>query len=160
MLTTPCYSLLMGLRQRFDGAISRSGIKNLTELATILGVSGPSISQVLAGQRAGKSLLPRIAEKLGVHERWLRFGDDDVRPAWAIDAETLRALNGVTAYVSAQRAQPTKTDAMLQALQDILAEQRRCGALLERLVKGGAADDQTAQRERFRVPPRPARAPA
>jgi transcriptional regulator with XRE-family HTH domain len=142
-------------------AIERSGVERAI-LAERCGISVSYIARMIAGDRSGADHLPQLAEALGVQERWLRFGDVDARPSWALDPETLRALEAVSDYVAkpAQRAQPTKTDAMLQALQDILAEQRRCGALLERLVKGGAADDQTAQRERFRVPPRPARAPA
>jgi transcriptional regulator with XRE-family HTH domain len=148
----------MGLRERFDAAIRRSGVKNLSELATLLGVSGPSISQVLAEQRPGTNLLPRIAERLGVHERWLRFGDDDVKPPWALSKDLADPLHALTATV-----RDTKQPKLLDVLQEILIEQRRMRVLLEsccaqqyqRAADGdGTATPSTRDRSMFHVPPR------
>jgi transcriptional regulator with XRE-family HTH domain len=124
----------MSIRDRFDAAIGRSGVKNLTELATLLGVSAPSLSQVLSGQRVGKTLLPRIAGKLGVHERWLRFGDDDVKPPWALSRDLADPLQALSAAVRASQARPPK---LLDVLSEILSEQRRIRVLLERCADAG-----------------------
>jgi transcriptional regulator with XRE-family HTH domain len=130
----------MTLRARFDAALGRSGYSSIAELARIIGISEPSIFEVLAGDAPGRKLLPKIADRLGVHERWLRFGDDDVKPPWALSKDLADPLHALTAAVVGDTKQPKPK--LLDVLSEILSEQRRIRVLLETCV----AQDPPAKR--------------
>jgi transcriptional regulator with XRE-family HTH domain len=122
----------MSIRLRFDGALSRSGHRSVAELARHIGVSAPSVFEVISGDRPGRRLLPLISRALGVDERWLRFGDEDVRPPWALPSEVLKPLvklsEKVESYTTQRRHVP---DVLLELLQ----EQKRIRVLLEETLR-------------------------
>jgi hypothetical protein len=92
---------------------------------------------MIAGDRSGDGHLSRISQELGVHERWLRFGDQDVKPHWALDTDLREQLAGLTAEVQRRIAQPKEPPIEVQTrdlLRDILTEMRANRALLERLA--------------------------
>jgi transcriptional regulator with XRE-family HTH domain len=68
--------------ERLRAAIRRSGLTQ-QEIADKLGISQAYIARMNTGDRSGNGQMEQLSALLGVHERWLRFGDQDVRPAWA-----------------------------------------------------------------------------
>jgi transcriptional regulator with XRE-family HTH domain len=129
----------MELRQRFDMALQRSSSSSVADLARVLKISAPSIFEVLSGERPGRRLLPLIAEILGVHERWLRFGDDDVAPEWArMSPDLLAELKGLTDRVQKQMVQPKLP--MRELLEAMLREQRAIRQALERIEKKSGSE--------------------
>jgi transcriptional regulator with XRE-family HTH domain len=111
---------------RLRGAIQRSG-STQTEIAQRVGISQGYIARMLAGDRSGDDHLQKLAEILGVHERWLRFGDDDVKPPWALSKDLADPLHAVTAAARDYRPRPK----LLDVLSEMLVEQRRIRVLLE-----------------------------
>lgn len=147
----------MSLRSRFDAALGRSGIKSIAELARLIEVSAPSIFEVLAEETPGKRLLPKISEKIGVHERWLRFGDDDVKPPWALSQDTLTQHNKVSDDVKntekvRENAINGGAGSLHRILGEILSEQRRTRVLLESLLSSNQSPTDPAPRRRATIP--------
>jgi hypothetical protein len=127
----------MGLRERVDAAAKRAGFHSQTDLAVACGVKQPSINALVSEKYPMNDLLDKVAEVTKVSARWLRFGDDEVKPAWALSAELREQLAGVTAEVRRRIAQPKEPPIEVQTrdlLRDILAEMRANRALLERLA--------------------------
>lgn len=141
----------MDLRERFDMALQRASVRSVAELARMVGVSAPSIFEVVCGQRPGNRLLPRIAQALGVDERWLRFGDVDVAPEWfKIQPGLLAELKGITEQVRSTKSKPRLS--MRELLESMLTEQRAIRQALDRLAKQAADPVEVAPRRQAVIP--------
>jgi hypothetical protein len=132
------YEVSMGLRERVEAAAARAGFKGQSDLAAACGVKQPSVNALLSEKYPMHELLEKIARLTEVEVRWLRFGDDDARPAWAMPKDMADPLHALSASVRESRPRPRLIDLM----EEILAEQRRIRGLLESFV----GQDPPAQR--------------
>jgi hypothetical protein len=148
------------LKDRAMAAAGRAGHRSVRSIARALGVSHVWLGGVLDEQSPGSELLDQLSVLLGVHGRWLRFGDDDVKPPWALSKDLADPLHALTAAVRDAKQPKPK---LLDVLQEILVEQRRMRVLLEsccsqqyqRAADGeGTATPSTRDRTMFHVPPR------
>lgn len=104
------------------------------QLADRLGITQGYVARMIRGDRSGGEKIDTVAEVLGVDARWLRFGDDACKPAWALDSETLTGLTAITKSVreakGARDGKSTRED-VVALLRAILDEQRRIRSILE-----------------------------
>jgi len=122
-------------------AAGRAGHKSVRSIARALGVSHVWLGGVLDEQSPGSELLDQLSALLGVHSRWLRFGDDDVKPPWALSKDLADTLHALSAGVRVGFTGTPKPK-LLDLLSEILSEQRRIRVLLETCV----AQDPPAKR--------------
>jgi hypothetical protein len=120
----------MPVKDRTMAAAGRAGHKSVRSIARALGVSHVWLGGVLDERSPGSELLEQVAGLLGVHVHWLRFGDDDVKPPWALSKDLADPLHALSAAVRESQPKPK----LLDVLSEILSEQRRIRVLLESCV--------------------------
>jgi transcriptional regulator with XRE-family HTH domain len=118
--------------RRLRMAIERSGLER-ADIATRCGISVSYIARMVAGDRSGADHLPQMATVLHVEERWLRFGDDDARPPWAMQADALASLNKLSENVQTYKAEKRRD--LPSILEELLSEQKQIRILLESTLK-------------------------
>jgi hypothetical protein len=84
----------MSQRDRIEAAMQRAGLKSQQALADACGVRQPTVHALLSGKYPLLELLEKIAEKTGVSSRWLRFGDMEDSPPWAVSSRVAESSGG------------------------------------------------------------------
>jgi transcriptional regulator with XRE-family HTH domain len=108
--------------------------KNITQtaLAEACGVSQPTLSEVIRGEKPGRTLLPKIAKYLKVPLEWLTVGDTP--PEWATPADPILSAEGADDVVSLKR-RIAALNAVLRQKETRLTEAEARGAELAALLR-------------------------
>ena len=98
----------MSSNDRFKAALARKGATGV-EVAEAVGTKQATLSRVVRGYRPGNELWSKIAKFLGVSVEWLRFGDADKAPSWAVATPPVRHVQSPTTTYT------TKTEQLFPA---------------------------------------------